>query len=366
MASNTPRLGLYMPDDDGSEPINVATDLNDNLEKLDASTGFVPATESTPPTGVFSGMGRYNTDSGKASFWNAISSTWTQILTAGSTFLSNLLLGDSFRIGIGAAVPSAIIDVVINNVFATPLLKYKQTSEAFHRFEINHDGIRIGGGSALPETRIYRPAPNQINIVGSVALSNDLSVTGATAVGNLDVSGDLVLGGSVVGDLTVTADMYVDGELNGFGINVPIVIRKTANATRTNTTVSAVDADFQFPLLANSSYLVELILVVAGPSDIKIGYNFPTGTTGTRWLLGMPSTGTNANDTTMNTAATGITAEFVYGTHNSTVFHHLRDEMCINTSATAGTLQFKWAQGVANAVAATILANSVMRITRVA
>ncbi len=45
MASTTPRLNLYMPADDGSEPINVATDLNDNLEKVDASIGFVPATE---------------------------------------------------------------------------------------------------------------------------------------------------------------------------------------------------------------------------------------------------------------------------------------------------------------------------------
>jgi hypothetical protein len=355
-----------MPDDDGTEPINVATDLNDNLEKLDSSIGFVPATEALPPSTVYDGMARYNTDSGKASFWHATAAAWTQLLTAGTTFLSNLLLGDAVRIGIGTITPSAILDVIVNNITTAPLAKYAQSGESFHRLQIDHDGIRWGDGTISPETRLYRPAANQLSIVGSVAMANDLSVTGTVATTDLNVSGDFNVGGNVTGDLQIVGGAVITGILEGDGINVPIVLRKTAASTRTNTTVMAVETDFNYDLDANSSYLVELIMVYAGPSDVKVGWNFPAGTTGTRWLSGMPSTGTNSNDTTLVIAATGITTEYPYGTHNSTAYQHIRDEMCITTGGTAGQLQMKWAQVTANATAATMRENSILRITKVA
>src|SRR6188768_3523034 len=196
MSSTTPRVGLYMPADDGSEPINVATDLNDNMEKLDSTMGFVPATSVTPPSTTYNGMARYNTDDSRVYYYKN-GTTWTQLLAAGANFLANLLIDSAYRIGIGTATPGALIDIAVSSITAVPIMKVKATGEAYHRIELNHDGIRIGGGTTAPETRIYRPTTNQLNIVGSVAMSNNLSVTGSTAVTSLDVSGNMSIGGTI-------------------------------------------------------------------------------------------------------------------------------------------------------------------------
>lgn len=44
MSTTTPRVGLYKPADDGSEPANVSTDLNGNTDILEANLGVVPVT----------------------------------------------------------------------------------------------------------------------------------------------------------------------------------------------------------------------------------------------------------------------------------------------------------------------------------
>lgn len=53
MSTTTPRLGLYKPADDGSELANVSTDLNGNLDRLEAAVGTVPVTSL--PTSCFNG-----------------------------------------------------------------------------------------------------------------------------------------------------------------------------------------------------------------------------------------------------------------------------------------------------------------------
>lgn len=53
MSTTTPRLGFYKPADDGSEAPNVSTDLNGNIEILEAGVGAVPVVAL--PTSAFDG-----------------------------------------------------------------------------------------------------------------------------------------------------------------------------------------------------------------------------------------------------------------------------------------------------------------------
>lgn len=198
MGSLTPKLGLYMPADDGSEPINVATDLNDNLEKIDSNIGFVPSTSVTPPAIVYDGAATYETDTGRAKFRKGLA--WNYLLSAGATFLSNVSLDAAYRFAIGTATPGALFDMLVTSITSVPILRARQSNEAQPRMQLDHDGIRFGGGSVTPETRIYRSASNQLSVVGNVSVGSSLSVTGtstmgATSMASADVDGTLVVDG---------------------------------------------------------------------------------------------------------------------------------------------------------------------------
>jgi hypothetical protein len=213
MSDTTPRLGLYKPEDDGSEPINVATDLNDNLEKIDALVGFVPATEAVPPPVTYDGMGRYNTDSGKVSFLKSL--TWTQLLSAGATFVGNIILDTANRIGIGVASPAAIVDVEVANATTVPLAKYKSTAEGNPKLQIDYDGIRAGAGTSATDVRIYRSASNQWSVVGAVSMGSTLAVTGTSTLADVDannvgIDGTLdVAGAANFAGVTKQSNMFV-------------------------------------------------------------------------------------------------------------------------------------------------------------
>lgn len=368
MASTTSRLELYMPADDGSEPINVATDINDNLEKLDSATGFVPATELTPPVNIYDGKARYNTDSGVASFWRAASNTWTQILTAGAVFASNLILGGPSRIGMGTANPTAMIDSNTSNITTYPFIKYRQLSEAFPRLQIDHESIGFGGGTLPPDVEILRPAPNQISVTGSVSLANDLSVTGDTSLSSLDVSGDVSIGGSVTTDVNVTGTVSIAEELSGTGIGITHYLRRNGDLARASQGTPSVDSAFDYMLEANCSYFVEMFICYAGlnAADFKCSWIVPTGSSGPRWCLGMPAGGTDISNTAMSTTTTGFTTDFSYGTQTATAFAGAQEVLSITTSSTPGLLQFKWSQANSSPTATILRNNSMLKIRKVA
>lgn len=361
MASSTPRLSLYQPADDGSEPLNVATDINDNLEKIDAAVGFVPATESTPPSNVYSGMGRFNTDTDRLSFWKPLTSQWVQILSAGVQFLGNITLGAAYRIGIGMTNPGAIFDVAVTSITATNLMRFRQSNESFSRVELASDGLSLGKGTSAPDVRIYRPADNQIALQGSVSMNSGLSVTGVTAVDDLNVSGDLTVDGVVSGDLDI------DGDLNVTGIGKSDVRIRLTDLGRTSATLAA-DTTFDYPLEANSTYLVEMFCMVGGdPSgDFKTTWTVPSGSTGPRYALAAASAITTVSSASMITVVVNFGAAITSGLQATTTYAGHQELLVITTAGTAGTLQFNWAQGSTTATATTLKAGSIMRVKKVA
>lgn len=214
MADSTPRLGFYKPADDGSEPVNVATDINDNLEKLDASIGAVPATSTTPPPGVFDGMIRQNTND-QTLYYYRNNSVWTQILAKGAAFAGDLLITVGSKLGIGTTSPGAAIDAVLASA-SDILARFKVSGDAQPRVQIESTGIRLGpGGSTATDVRLYRQNANTLNITGNVVAENNLQVNGTPSfTGGINVTGTTQLDGDT--NLTGGADIEDHMTFEGF------------------------------------------------------------------------------------------------------------------------------------------------------
>lgn len=108
MGTTTTRLGLYKPLDDGSEFVNVSTDLNQNHDKLDAAAGFQIVTSTTRPSSPYSGKGIAESDTSYRTYFSngtaPASASWVEIPNSSGTFGSNLKLASSAQLTIGADV----------------------------------------------------------------------------------------------------------------------------------------------------------------------------------------------------------------------------------------------------------------------
>lgn len=356
MSETTSRLQLYKPADDGSEPINVATDLNDNLDRIDSAVGFVPSTSATPPANPYSGMASYESDTGIAKFFKG--STWTQLLAKGSTFLSHLNLGNNFRIGINSSTPSAIVDAVVDNIFTYPMIKYKASGEATHRLQIDYDGIRIGGGQVAPDIRLYRPGPGQLTLQGSVSAS-DVNLSG-TLTANSITATNLSLNG------TVNTDLNINGDIAATGTGYTRMIRKLTDEPRTNTTTAVIDPEMYVDLPANSYWVIEAYLLMSGTTgDIKTSWNLPANAVGLKWALGPDVSATAATNVTMRVSVGGAGTETSYGLYHETFFVGAKETMVVTMGATAGRVQLKFAQNTATAITTNLRTNSFMKVTKI-
>lgn len=359
MASTTPRLGLYMPADDGSEPVDVAIDLNDNLEKLDAVVGFTPSTSATPPTATFDGMSTYETDTGRAKFRKG--GVWNYLLSAGSSFLSHLSLDSAYRFAIGTLTPTALIDLIVSNITSVPVLRARQASEANPRLEITHDSVKFGSGVATADTSITRTGAATLSVAGSVNMQNSLTVNGSASAASMNIAGDLNVDGNIIGDMNVT------GSFTGTGLFVPRVIRKTADTSRSSTTVVTADPELTFAVEANSIYYVELFVLYGGDTaaDFRSNWVHPTGTSGLRWVIGQGIGATSRDEATVRIGAYGLTSELSFGATTTGNFNGLQERLYFTTDI-AGTLSYRWSQSASNAIATTVKAGSMIVVKKLA
>lgn len=79
--SATSRLGLIKPNPGTGEPVNVATQINASLDKIDAAVGAEPVLSTALPASPYHGKFARGTDNRKTYIWNATQSVWDQILT---------------------------------------------------------------------------------------------------------------------------------------------------------------------------------------------------------------------------------------------------------------------------------------------
>jgi len=362
MSTNTPRVGFYMPADDGSEPINVATDLNDNLERLDTAIGFVPTTSSSDPASMYDGMAAYETDTGRAKFRKG-ASIWTYLVTAGTSFMSDLLLGAGKRLGIGTNSPTTPIEIAVDDTALNPtVFRFRQTTDTYPRLQLDRDGIKFGAGTTPTDIQIYRPGPNQLSFAAITTFEQGLNVSGPISATSADISSDLNIGGNVVSNLNVVGDFTA----TGFGFTK--FIRKTADTVRTSTATVAADPHLTFAAEANANYVIETYLFYTADVavDIKFNYSVPAGASGIRWVLGVATEATSHTNITMRSSAHGATETPGIGSAAIASGEGGKDTFVLNMGATAGNVTFQWSQNTSSANALTLRMNSFMKVTKVA
>lgn len=358
MSTTTPRLALYKPADDGSEFVDVATDLNQNFDKLDSSIGFIPATSSTPPPSPFAGMARQDSDTGRAWYRDSANSTWVQVLNSGSTFDSNIQLTSGKKIGIGM-VPGASIDLQAATL-TDMNLKMKASGDSASRVVIDSNGLALGPGNATQDVRLYRSGSGVFTTVGSLTVGNQLNVTNLSTFDDVTITGNLDIN-------NVSSDLTVSGALSVLGVGQAIRLWKTADTNRANTATPANDGTLNFTMPANSTYLIRIIGFAGGvtAADIRTRWAVPGDATGLKFCQGPDSLSTNRDQTTMRVGVHNFSTDVLYGLSSNTLYSGFMEQGTV-TTVTGGTFALMWSQASSNATASTLAQSSTLEAFRLA
>lgn len=183
MATQTTRLLLRKPDPNPStgDFVNVVTDINDSMDKLDATAGKTVCTSGTRPTGADRWDGReiYETDTRRTYMWANAISTWLPLLVGRGTD-GPYLFGQSTDTG-GEGLN------LRGTVTGADMLRIRSGSDTEARLVVEADGFHNwGSGSASGDTNLYRGGANLLKTDDSFSVGGDLTVTGTTDWHKLD------------------------------------------------------------------------------------------------------------------------------------------------------------------------------------
>jgi hypothetical protein len=204
MSTLTSRLRLYKPAADGSENVNVVSDLNDNWDRLDAMVSFVPVTSVTYPASAYQGEAFYETDTGEAYINKSAvpsASDYYQILTAGADFHDNISLGSSaYQVNIGGnADTTAKFTALVPS--GTDLLTGRIISaSAFNSFYLEANGsMGWGPGTSTQDVRVSRSAVGTLEVDGALQVVGEFDAfADANVGGDLSVSGEIIANTSAI------------------------------------------------------------------------------------------------------------------------------------------------------------------------
>ncbi|MCX4232799.1 hypothetical protein [Streptomyces ortus] len=330
--TNTTRLGLYKPDP--NDNINVTTDVNNNLDKLDVQVGTTVCTSSTRPNAPYSGQNIYETDTGRFLLSNGTlpaSGSWRDPLTA-----TNVTISSS---GGTTTVPARLLSQRPSST--STALDVQVTGDSVARFNVNQSGkIEWGSGAATRDTNLYRSGANILTTDDTLTVGGDLTATGAVS-----------------------------------GWNVPAYVYKAASTDRGSTTTLTADPDLTFTLAANAVYIVEFHLFVGSGATglMTTDWTVPSGATGFKALTGPASTAAGdggahnlGDDVNGRFGVHGFatTATYGYRNANTNLLHAIETGTVITT--TGGTCTLRWAQAVSNATNTRMGLGSWARATRIA
>jgi hypothetical protein len=192
MSTTTTRLGLYKPAADGSELVNVVTDLNNNMDSIDAKMGAFACTSGTRPGSPYNGQMIRETDTGKLMLWD--SASWKQVLYNTAQFTNSIGLASGSQLNIGTSgAPDAIS--IKSAAGATFIFSSRVAAETTSRFTIDSEGKQEwGSGGAARDTNLYRSGANTLHTDDSLDVVGNLNVIGISGLGEVNVSGNLNLG----------------------------------------------------------------------------------------------------------------------------------------------------------------------------
>jgi hypothetical protein len=145
----------------------------------------------------------------------------------------------------------------------------------------------------------------------------------------------------------------------------PLAAYKSADQSITSSAVLTNDSALFVSVLASATYYFKMYIKyeggTQGSADMKIGWAVPTGTTMSYERLALNTSG--AADVGTPTDQSGTPTFGSNGAGNSRT---LVAEGTVLTSTTAGTLQFKWAQGTSNGTATIVHAGSALVLWQIA
>lgn len=175
MSTNTSRLGLLKPA--GTETVNVATQLNNNLDAIDLNMNFRVCTSSTRPSVVYAGMSIYETDTGNCYVSNGTapaSASWTsQLVTSSGTIT---ITGTNLLNLSGSASGDDKLTATVSG-------------DANKRFKIKADGRHWwGDGTATQDVNLYRSAANTLKTDDVFSALVETTTSGLVAATNFSTS----------------------------------------------------------------------------------------------------------------------------------------------------------------------------------
>lgn len=193
MSTLTTRLGLYKPAADGSELVNVVTDLNNNMDSLDAKVGAFACTSGTRPASPFNGQFIRETDTGKMYCCsNTVGPVWTQVLFGTAQFANSInTTGKLQSTGAGAGL---VVDVMGSS--SDIALLTNVTGDTQDRFRLFASGLQEWGpgGATTRDTNLYRAGANILKTDDAFQVVGALTVTGAASLSDATLSGSLNIG----------------------------------------------------------------------------------------------------------------------------------------------------------------------------
>lgn len=197
MSTLTSRLRLYKPAADGSENVNVVSDLNDNWDRLDSLVSFVPVTVGTYPASAYQGQAFYETDTGEAyvnkSAVPSASDLW-QILTAGATFHYDIDMDADYQVNIGGSDSTAKFAARVPS--GTDLLTSQIISaSAFTSYFLEANGtMGWGDGTATHDVTLYRDGAGVLGIDESLTVVGDVIVGDTLYTDFAEVTNNVLIG----------------------------------------------------------------------------------------------------------------------------------------------------------------------------
>lgn len=178
MATFTTRLALRKPDGTPvtGDLVNVVTDINQSMDKIDAALGAVPCTSGAHPGSPYDGQFARETDTGNLILWNG--AAWKRVFME-----TDANFPDGLRMVLATTGTVALSSII-----------GADTQDTFKIFGSGELQWGAGGASAT-DVVLKRHAANVLRLNDSFIIDNDLTVSGLqTIAGSLTVTGLVVPG----------------------------------------------------------------------------------------------------------------------------------------------------------------------------
>lgn len=187
MSSTTSRVVLYKPA--GGENVNVTTDLNNNLDKIDTNLNFRVVANAAARNAIspfWAGLNVRETDTGRTYVSNGtapISGSWSQIPNTGSTLAGDLDLASGTQVNINANNGTGMFAGKGASV-GTDFLNAQITGDTTNRYVVNADGATFwGGGVTTQDVKLYRDSANVLKTDDAFVVALDHTVLGNLKIG---------------------------------------------------------------------------------------------------------------------------------------------------------------------------------------